>query len=71
MRENDLDHTAIIATTLPLPLRTAIQENDNKQIEFELSKWEPVIDIPYKEEHIKETINDFACIVDKIEDNRV
>ena len=25
--------------------------------------------IPYKDEHISETINDFACVVDKIESN--
>ena len=69
LRKNDLDHTAIIATTLPLPLRTVVQARDEKQIDFELNKWEPIIDIPYKEEHIKETIKDFACIVDKIEDS--
>lgn len=69
LRKNDLDHTAIIATTLPLPLRTAIQSGNEKQIDSELSKWEPIIDIPYKEEHIKETIKDFACVVDKIEDS--
>jgi hypothetical protein len=69
LRKNDLDHTAIIATTLPLPLRTAVQAGDEKQISVEMNKWEPIIDIPYKEEHIKETIKDFACIVDKIEDS--
>jgi len=69
LRKNELDHTAIIATTLPAPLRTAIQSGDDKHLESELLKWEPLIDIPFKEEHIKETINDFACVVDKIEDS--
>ncbi len=69
LRKNELDHTAIIATTLPLPLRKAIQSGNEKQIDSEVNKWEPIIDIPYKEEHIKETIKDFACIVDKIEES--
>lgn len=69
LRKNHLDHTAVIATSLPLPLRTAIQLGNESQIEYEVSKWEPIIDIPYKEEHIKETITDFACVVDKIEDS--
>lgn len=69
LRKNHLDHTAVIATSLPLSLRTAIQLGNESQIEYEVSKWEPIIDIPYKEEHIKETIKDFACVVDKIEDS--
>lgn len=69
MRKNNLDHTAIIATALPSNLRKAIQEGNETQESFELDKWKPVIDITYKEEHINETIKDFACIVDKIEEN--
>lgn len=69
LRKNHLDHTAVIATSLPLSLRAAIQLGNESQIEYEVSKWEPIIDIPYKEEHIKETIKDFACVVDKIEDS--
>ncbi len=69
LRKNDLDHTAIIATSLPSPLRAAVLDGDEKRIEIELNKWQPLIEIPYKEEHIKETINDFACVVDKIEDS--
>lgn len=68
LRSNKLNHTAIIATTLPIALREAIISDDDKRIEYEMNKWNPVIDIPYKEEHIKDTINDFACTVDKIED---
>ncbi len=69
LRKNHLDHTAVIATSLPLSLRAAIQLGNETQIEYELNKWEPIIDIPYKEEHIKETIKDFACVVDNIEDS--
>jgi hypothetical protein len=68
LRRNKLDHTAIIATALPTAMRSAIQSEDENLIQFESDKWEPIIDIPYKEEKIKETINDFACVVDKIED---
>ena len=69
LRKNSLDHTAIIATSLPSSLRFAVQSGEEKQVEAELKKWDPLFDIPYKDEHISETINDFACVVDKIESN--
>lgn len=70
LRGNILDHTAIIATTLPQSLRAAISEPDNKRLEYEFSKWEPVINIPYKKENVESTIKDFAKIVDLIEENK-
>lgn len=68
LRKNKLDHTAIIATTLPNTLREAIQSEENDKIVDQMEKWEPVIDIPFKEEKIDKTIRDFGNIVDKIED---
>ncbi|HOJ06379.1 MAG: hypothetical protein HND40_11665 [Ignavibacteriota bacterium] len=70
LRGNPLDYTAIIATTLPAGLRNAIQTNNERQKEFELNKWKPVIEIPFVEKHIENTINDFKKVVDNIEDKK-
>ena len=40
---------------------------DESKLEKALAKWDPIIDIPFLQEDVKETINDFACVVDKIE----
>ncbi len=37
-------------------------------MEYELSRWEPLIPIPFEPEHVAETVQDFGEIVDRIED---
>jgi hypothetical protein len=67
LRKNTLDHTAIISTSLPPSLRAAIHLKNEERIKAEIEKWDPVIPIGFNEEHIHETIEDFAKVVDKIE----
>lgn len=69
LRGNQLDHTAVIATSIPSSLREALAGADAKRLDFELSKWDPVIEIPVDKHKVKATIDDFASIVDKIEGN--
>ncbi|GGB24906.1 PD-(D/E)XK nuclease family protein [Puia dinghuensis] len=69
LRGNKLDHTAIISTALPSILRTAIASGDENVIATELSKWDPLIEIPFDQNNVQATINDFALVVDKIETN--
>jgi hypothetical protein len=67
LRGNQLDHTAIISTIIPDALKEADGIGDTSQVQKELSKWEPVIEIPYNEDNVKSTIHDFALVVDNIE----
>ena len=67
LRGNALDHTAVISTVLPNALKDAYFTEDAPRIKSEMDKWEPVIEIPYNEDNVKDTINDFALVVDNIE----
>ncbi|MEH2157095.1 PD-(D/E)XK nuclease family protein [Nostoc sp.] len=67
LRGQQLDQTAIIATSYPNSLRDAIASNDEKRITRELENWNPLIDIPFKEENVQETIREFGEVVDAIE----
>jgi hypothetical protein len=69
LRGNQLDHTAIISTAFPSYLKAAIASGDEKRIESEMKRWDPLIEIPFDQSKVKATIHDFAEIVDKIETN--
>ena len=67
LRGNPLDHTAVISTVIPAALKDANFTGNNARLHVELEKWEPIIEIPYIEDNVKETILDFALVVDNIE----
>ena len=69
LRNNHLDHTAIISTALPEKVKNAFKFGDDEVQKAALKEWEPVIEIEYKEENVKETIREFAKVVDNIEDH--
>jgi len=68
LRNNKLDRTAIISTALPEKVRTALARGDEKEVEQALDAWNPIIDIAYSQENVKQTIAEFAQVVDKIEE---
>lgn len=68
LRQNQLDHTAIISTVLPEPLRDAIQSGDQKREKLELDKWQAVIPLERNQQKVEEIIQEFGCVVDKIEE---
>jgi hypothetical protein len=67
LRGEKLDHAAVISTALPNSLKDAIQANDPKRIQHEMSRWQPLVKIPFKKEKVDETIADFGKVVDAIE----
>ena len=67
IRNLKLDHTAIIATSLPKTLQSALMTDDEVRVREELDKWEPVVELTYNQSRVDATILDFANIVDKIE----
>jgi hypothetical protein len=68
LRKEELDSTAIISTAFPQPLKQAYLLNDLYRIKYEMAKWQPLIPIPFIQENVKDTVHDFACVVDEIED---
>jgi hypothetical protein len=67
LRNEKLDKTAVIATQFPKTLKKAIDAGEDDKIQRELENWNPVIQIPFSQERVEETIIKFACVVDKIE----
>lgn len=69
LRENPLHHCAVISTAYPRDLKRAIQTQDLARMQYIMDKWNPVIEIPFDEKRVEETVKDFADIVDLIEDH--
>ena len=67
LRKQDLDQTAIIATSLTVGLREASRGNDIKRIEKELNNWNQLIDISFNQGSVEATIAEFGEVVDAIE----
>lgn len=70
LRGEDLDRTAIISTAYPEGLKHAHLLNDQFRIQYELSKWNPLIELDFDQKKVKDVIADFADTVDCIEDKK-
>ena len=70
LRGQSLDRTAIISTAFPDALKQAHLLNDQFRIHHELSKWNPLIILDHDQEKVREVVDDFARIVDCIEDKK-
>jgi hypothetical protein len=70
LRGQDLEETAIIATMIPDALNTAWENRQRNPDTFEqaLQHWNPVIPIPFDTQHVEKTVEEFARVVDAIED---
>src|SRR5690606_4185491 len=66
LRGQQLDKTAIISTAYPEGLKQAHLLNDQFRIQYELSKWKPLVDLEFAQEKVKDVINDFAEVVECI-----
>ncbi len=67
LRGQELDQTAIIATSYPKAIANALKENNERRLAKELESWNPLIDIPFKQENVEETIREFGEVVEAIE----
>lgn len=70
LRGQQLDKTAIISTAYPQGLKHAHLLNDQFRIQYELSKWNPLVHLDFDQKKVKEVVEDFAEIVDCIEDKK-
>jgi hypothetical protein len=70
LRGNALDKTAIISTAYPEGLKQAHLLNDPFRIQYELSKWNPLVELEFDQQKVQEVVSDFAQTVDCIEDKQ-
>ena len=68
LRGQELDSIAIIATQVPNAVKQAQLSQDQEKILEEMQKWEPLVKIPFSQEDVHQTINEFGEVVDKIND---
>lgn len=68
LRKEQLDQTAVISTAYPQSLKQAMLLNDLFKIKLEMAKWKPLIEIAFSQDNVEEMIEDFATVVDHIED---
>jgi hypothetical protein len=69
LRGERLDETAVIATPVPDAVSAAIRGGDPVQIEAAFTEWNPVVPVAFDAGNVKQTIAEFASVVDKIEDH--
>lgn len=70
LRRQQLDQTAIIATSYPNSIRDAIASNDKRRLTKEMENWNPLIDIPFNQDSVDQTIQEFGEVVDAIESKK-
>jgi hypothetical protein len=70
LRGQPLDETAVISTSYPEVIKDALESGDEALLEYELPRWNPLIEVPHNIDHVEETIRDFGSTVDAIEDGR-
>lgn len=67
LRGHTVDKTAIIATAYPEQVKNAVIAGDMTALDYELTKWQPIVDITFDPLRVEDTIKDFGEVVDKIE----
>jgi hypothetical protein len=70
LRGEPLDETGIIGTRLSAQINDALDSDDKKQLQYALQKWKPLIVIPFDDELVEETIEEFGRTVDDIEEHK-
>ena len=70
LRHQALDEMAIIATDFPDPVRDALANENPAELEYALSQWQPLVPIEFDPENVEQTIREFGCVVDAIEEGR-
>lgn len=70
LRKQGLDAMAIIATDYPEIVRNALSNENDQELAYALSQWNPVVDIDFDPKNVRQTIAEFGRVVDDIEDRR-
>lgn len=69
LRGEPLDETGVIGTRLPPEIHRALDSGDEQQLEYAMQGWDPLVPIPFDDEQVQHTIEEFGGTVDAIEDH--
>ena len=69
LRKQRLDEMAVIATDFPDAVRDALANENDEELAYALSQWQPVVPIGFDPRRLEETVREFGQVVDAIEDN--
>jgi hypothetical protein len=67
LQRQPLHHTAIIATQYPRAMKQAWRRGDMPAFLFEFERWDPLIELPFDQGRLEETLSSFGDVVDRIE----
>ena len=70
LRKQRLDEMAVIATDFPDAVRDALASENDDELTYALSQWQPVVPIDFDPRRLEETVKEFGQVVDSIEDGR-
>lgn len=70
LRKQRLDEMAVIATDFPDAVRDALASENDDELTYALSQWQPVVPIDFDPRRLEETVKEFGQVVDAIEDGR-
>lgn len=70
LRKQALDDMAIIATDYPESVRSALANENEQELAYAISQWQPVVDIDFDPRSVDQTIAEFGQVVDDIEDGQ-
>jgi hypothetical protein len=70
LRRQRLDEMAIIATDFPESVRDALFHEDENELAYALSQWQPLVPIAFDRQSVEQTVHEFGAVVDEIEDGR-
>lgn len=70
LRRQRLDEMAVIATDYPETVRDALFHQNEDELVYALSQWQPLVPIAFDRQRVEQTIQEFGAVVDAIEDAR-
>lgn len=70
LRKQSLDDMAIIATDYPETVRNALANENEQELAYAISQWQPVVNIDFDPNSVGQTITEFGQVVDDIEEGR-
>jgi hypothetical protein len=68
LRRQQLDEMAVIATDYPEPVRDALFHQDENELAYALSQWQPLVPIEFNRARVEQTVQEFGGVVDDIEE---
>jgi hypothetical protein len=70
LRGEPLDEAGIIGTRLPPQIHRALDSGNERQLEYAMQRWEPLVPIPFDQDQVQQTIEEFGTTVDAIEEHQ-